>query len=183
MKNHSFLIALLTGVLSLAVWNAAAQTPDVKVVEMVSVIASGNAKLPYEFNYGRSFVLSLNLKIPNSETVKKNLISSLAEKELLDKIVFDLFSSEKQPEFVQVKFGSRVPLDIAQSILRAFDETPDIKITVALEEDVRYGGTQRVYIGSLTQRPGKPVTQDRLKSLLNPRLSLDEFHNMIQDSE
>ena len=68
--------------------------------------------------------------------------------------MFDFFSSEKQPDFVEVEFGSRVPLDIAQAIIKAFAERSDLKVTLALETvDGYHGDTQRVYIGSLVQRP------------------------------
>jgi hypothetical protein len=155
-------------------------------VETVSVWPSGNAELPARFNNGRSFVISLNVKAPNAEVLKKNLIANLKEKKLGDRVVLDWFSPDEPPEFVEAQFGSRVPLGIAQCVVKALYETPNIRATLALKEADEYiattslGGNQKVYIGGLRPRSKQAVTQETLRSLLNPGMTLSEFHDIVR---
>ena len=180
MKARWFLVAVVIGVLTSNVATATEESSDIKVVDRVKSRPSQNAQLPTEFNDGRPFVISLNLTIPGSEAMKTNLFSTLTEKKVGNKIVILFFSSKAPPEYVTLKFGSRVPLDIAQSVIKAATQTPGIRITLVLQKlDGDFGDTQRVYIGGLLQHSKRPVTQDKLDALLNDQLSLEEFHKLI----
>src|SRR5262249_656147 len=183
MKRRMLQFAVCVGLLATHLSSGADAVPEIKVAKTVTRKPSGNQQLPSEFNYGRSFVISFNQNFSRSDNLKTNLAASLAQRGVVDRVVFDFFSSKKQPDFVEVKFGSRVPLDISQSVIEALSKTSDIKITLALENvDGNFGDTQRVYIGSLTQRPQKPVTSEKLRSLLEPQLRLKQFHDIILEN-
>jgi len=184
MTKRTIRIAAAAGILAFSVCAALGRTSDIRTVKTVTVMHTVNADLPFKFNFERSFVISFNLNIPKGNTLRDSLLARFAENGLAKQVVFQFFPPTDRPEFIGLKFGIRVPLNIAQAIIKAVSESSDIKITLALQtEDGDFGNTQRVYIGSLTQRYTNPVTQDKLHSLLDPQISLDEFHKICLENE
>lgn len=172
--------ALAIGLLASLRAFAADSVVEVRLDQMVTVTATGDDQLPFKFNADRPFVISLNLSIPGYDAFKGNLVANLTAGDLAGKVVFDLFASEKPPQFVEVILGRRVPVAIAQAVIKAVGAIPGLKMTLVLEtEDNQFGGTQRIYVGSLTQKPRTPVSAEKLRSLLAPQHSPEEFHALV----
>jgi hypothetical protein len=184
MTKRTIQISAAAGILAFSVCAALGRTSDVRTVKTVTVMHTGNADLPFKFNFKSSFVISFNLNIPQGNAVKDSLLARFVENSLAEQVVFQFFSPTDRLEFIGLKFGIRVPLNIAQAVIKAVSESSDKKITLALQtEDGDFGNTQRVYIGSLTQQCTNPITQGKLQSILDPRISLDEFHKICLENE
>lgn len=181
MKRRLLLTAVVALYGALAAGNEKADDPRVKIADVVSMGPSGNPELPWAFNRNCLFVVSFNSSIPLADRVKESLFSNLGARNMLERTVFDFFSGDRPPEFIELKIGSRVPVELAQAVIQTFSDARDLPVTTSLEtEDSGHGSTQRVYIGSLIQKPRKPVTQGRFRALLRPGLSLDELHGLIR---
>lgn len=180
-------------------------TPGLKVAQLIDAQKSEGTKLPYIFKegipafilknngqftklpknkntytrIGRPFVISLNLEIPHIASIRKQLVKNLANKKLLTKVLFHVFSITEESDTIKVTIGTRIPLEISQILLKIMSQNPKLKIVLVLSSDNEYGNTQKVRIRYYSDQANKVMPRKKLLALLNPKLSLEEFHRLI----
>src|SRR5262249_14787988 len=151
--------------------------PELKSADKVELTRGDNKELEFQFNFGRTYVVALNMKLPQSDVIKKALLDMLGKKqEFRDTILFHPFAPDKVPDLVEVTIGRKVPREAVQGILTTLNGVPGLKLVLSIMvDDGSFGDTQRVYIGSLTASGKKPIAAEKLKALLNPKLTHREL--------
>jgi len=147
--------------------------------EPIMVLRTADSQLPFQFNYGASYVISINNFIPKSDIIKAFIVQQLGVKNVLDKVVFEAFGA-RPPESFKVEIGRKVPLDISQVVVQACFDNSGAPVEFSVEqEDKSFGYTQRVYIGSIGRTKGVLMTKEKLNTLLESGLTQQEFFNIL----
>jgi hypothetical protein len=154
----------------------------IKIAEMISLSVNEGQELAYRFNFERTYVIAMNTKIPNSETLKSDLLAKLAKtRRFQDEVLFHPFTPTDLPETIEIAIGSRVPVAAAQCVLLEFGDLPNFKpVLTVMRDNDSFGNTQRIYIGGLRPQGQTPISRKKLKLLLTPNLSQREFLTIIE---
>jgi hypothetical protein len=89
--------------------------------------------------------------------------------------VFEWFGP-KTPETLEIKIGSKVPVEMAQAAVRVFGRRDDIPVVISVDTvDGPYGNTQQIYIGGLVATGKPPTSRDRIDALLREGISQEDF--------
>jgi hypothetical protein len=156
-------------------------TPAFREVEQITRTSGGDSNLPRRFNFGRPFVVSLNSGIPEVKAIRKELVGILNQSRILEQVVFEWFGPSKV-ESIQIGIGNRVPVGLAQSVLRVFSRQKGIPIILDIADtDGDFGDTQRVYVGGLVKSRTKPLSKERLEALLKDGIEQREFFRIAKD--
>lgn len=159
--------------------------------ENVAVTRADDKALPARFNYGRQFLVSVNRAIPGAAALKGEIAAHIARAGALDRVLFESFGTEP-PAGVAVKIGKRVPVEIAQAVIRAVAARKDLAVTVYVYKDdtITLGGrrlffayTQRVIVGSLGENKGEPLGAGKAEALLREGITQKEFFKLLSGSE
>jgi hypothetical protein len=150
-------------------------------VEKVVIHLPAKGQEGFKFNNYRPYVISINEFLPGAKELRENLINSLAREGILQQVVFEWFG--KGPlQAIELKIGGKVPVTIAQAVLRACGSVAKIPVILTINQEDGYnqkggpyGHSQRVYVGSLMKSGRPPATPEKLQSLLKPGLSQQEF--------
>ena len=154
---------------------------EAEKVKVHTKISMDDRIISIKFNFGRPFLVSLNSGIPESKTIRTELVGILNQKGILDQVVFDWFGPSKL-ESIHIMIGNRIPVALAQSILRVFSRQGDLPINLSILDTEGFSGsTQRVYVGGLVKNKFKPLTQERIEDLLKDGLEQSEFFRIAQD--
>lgn len=155
-----------------------------KEADRIAYTRTGDSKLPFVFNYGTSFVISMNRGIPDVYVLRENLAKILIEKmepQVIDKILFDFFGKTR-PENLEIMIGSKVPLHISQAVIRVFSKHSDLPVILTINTvDGKFGNTQRVYIGGLVKTGKSPVSRETIGVLLSKSISREEFIRFVSE--
>jgi hypothetical protein len=82
----------------------------------------------------------------------------------------------KTPEAVEIKIGSKVPVEMAQAAVRVFCRREDMPVVISVDtEDGQFGNTQRIYVGGLVATGKPPTSRDRIDALLREGISQEDF--------
>jgi hypothetical protein len=177
-------LVVLTGLLVAATGRGGAEPPGLKVAETISISRTVGGEPPVQFNFACSYVISLNMKLPRADQVRKTLVETLARTGLRDHLLFNPFTPDRAPELVEVMIGSKVPVEAVRVVLREVSRVPDLKLALSvLKEDDVFGNTQRVYIGGLVPSGRRPATPEQLKALLAPDLTHQELLGLLEKAE
>ncbi len=153
-----------------------------KEADTITGKRTDDSRLPNVFNYATSFVISINRGIQDVNVLRENLAKILIEKvepQDIDKILFDFFG-ETRPETLGIMIGSRVPLKIAQAVVRVFSQQSALPITITINaDDGIFGNTQRVYIGGLVRAEKNPISLETIDILLREDISQEEFIEIV----
>jgi hypothetical protein len=150
-------------------------SPDLTEVETIMVTRTDGQLLPFRFNSGRPFVVSINSGVPGARAARGAFVSILARNRLLDKVVFEWFGP-KTPETLEIEIGSKVPVEMAQAAVRLFCRRVDMPVVISVDtEDGVFGNTQRIYIGGLVASGKPPTNRDRIDALLREGISQEDF--------
>jgi hypothetical protein len=124
-------------------------------------------QLPYRFNYGTLYVISINKSIPAIETLKEELVSLLAKEKCLEEVVFESFSSDSPSDTLVVEVGNKIPMAIIKCVVKSCLQTVAFPINFALlTENGKFGYTQRAYFGSISPSPGVSLSRDKAMAIL-----------------
>jgi hypothetical protein len=148
---------------------------DLTEVEMIASTRTPGQPLAFRFNSDRLFVVSINSGVPGARAARDTFAGILARNRLLDKVVFEWFGP-KTPEAVEIKIGSKVPVEVALAAVRVFSRREDMPVVISVEtQDGQLGNTQRVYIGGLVASGKPPTSRDRIDALLREGISQEDF--------
>lgn len=159
--------------------------------ERVVIKKVDDGKLPARFNYDRPFLISINRGVPDAPSIKGELIKLMSGDGMLDKVLFETFGSEGLTN-VEVKIGKRVPVEIAQAVIRVLSGRESLPLTVyvykddIITQDNRqhfFAYTQRIIIGSLGERKGKALNKERTEALLREGITQKEFIKLLSESK
>jgi hypothetical protein len=150
--------------------------------ENVFITSSGNRNLPNAFNGGRPYAISYNTVIPDAMNLRDELVQRMAERNLLSQVLLDPFGTDSPPEPYEVTIGSKVPIELAQCVIRVYavDGGLDIVLTASFS-DGDLAETQRIYIAGYVDTGGPAASQNLIRSLLRPGISKNEFFNLISN--
>ncbi|HEX8474111.1 MAG TPA: hypothetical protein VF666_08775 [Pyrinomonadaceae bacterium] len=164
---------------------------ELKADEAVVVTKTDDKRWPAKFNFDRRFLVSINRAIPNATAIKDELVNLLANNGTLDDILFDWFGSE-QPESVELRIGSRVPVETAQAVIKVLSRQEKLPVRVLVSEDDTlveenhryfFGYTQRITIGSLIKSKKKPLSREMMDALLREGITQKEFLKILSDAK
>jgi hypothetical protein len=186
MKYTSLGLLVLAWMLFPAHTAAGEKETAIKVVEDVTVVRGTIDGKPVAwFNDGQLYAVYLNMKLPKSGELKQSLLATLAKnKEHGDKLLFSPFApGDKAPELVEVAIGRGVPKEVVQALLGELDKRADLKLALSVvSEDGQGLATREVYIGGLVKSGKKAIAAEKLKSLLDPKLTQADFLEKLQKS-
>jgi hypothetical protein len=187
----SFLIAcavLPVAVLAASlVRTAAAQPPELPgflEAETIECTKPNSNEGKWTFNMKRSYVISINEKLPGANAARSRLVAGLHDRGQLDQFVFEWFGSDRDaPERLNLVIGENVPVGAAQAVIATFatDSTLPVYIHRRTADD-EFGHTQRVYVGSLRNRGEEPMKDEQIKALLNPVLTHDKLMELLPEA-
>jgi hypothetical protein len=150
-------------------------SPDLTEVGMIVSTRTPGQALAFRFNFGKLFVVSINSGVPGARAARDALAGILARNRLLDKVVFEWFGP-KTPETLEIEIGSKVPVEMAQAVVRVFCRREDMPVVISVDtEDGQFGNTQRIYIGGLVASGKPPTRRDRIDALLREGISQQDF--------
>ena len=161
---------------------------DLRDGEMLVVRKTGDKDLPARFSHDRAFLVSINRGVANADRIKRALVGHLRDTGRLDDFLFDWFGPEDSQS---VEVGRRVPVDVAQLVIRILSEE-NIPVIVSVNKDdtltrgdeiLFFGFTQRIAIGSLRRRKGKPLSKENIDALLTVGISQKEFMKILSESK
>jgi hypothetical protein len=145
-------------------------------VETISVSHGGGGRCPFRFNDNRCYVISVNRGTPSAEKLRANTVEELAERHVLDQVVFEWFGPSEN-EAVRLDIGSHVAVPVAQSLLTASSRLGGVPVSIQVtSSDGGVGDTQRAYVNSLLAAKKKPISEETMKLLLVPGISEEEFY-------
>lgn len=177
-KSIILIIALEIMVLAtIPAWAQSGSHDKIKEADRITYKRTDDSRLPYVFNYGTSFVILINRRIPDVNTLRENLAKILTEKQVIDKILFSWFGKTSL-ETLEIKIGSRVPLNIAQAVLKVFSRQSALPIIITI--DAKDGG-QRVLVGGLMKTGKNPMNQEKIDALLREKISQEEFMRIAKE--
>jgi hypothetical protein len=158
--------------------------------ESVNIRLADDKKLPARFNHDKLFLISVNRVIPDAAVVRDELARLLAARGVLDQILFHSFGSAK-PETVEVGIGKRVPVEVAQAVVKALAGRENLPVTVYVYKDdtisvenrrLYFAYTQRVIIGVINKPRGKPLSKEKAEALLVEGMTRERFFKLLSAS-
>ena len=183
MRFISLGLFVMAWLLSSANAPAEDKEPAIKVVEDVTVVrGTVDGKPVAWFNDGQLYAVYLNMRLPKAGELKRSFLATLAQnKEHRDKLRFSPFTPrDKAPELVEVAIGRGVPKEVVQSLLGELQKIAGLKLSLSvLSEDGQGLATREVYIGGLVRSGKKAIAVEKLKSLLDPKLTQADFLDKI----
>ena len=165
----------------------AAAMPDGAVeVKEKRMTPSNDAELPWLFAPSKPFLINISDLMPDSRAFGEYLARRLSEKKLVERVAFMWFSSTKM-EPVQVSFGEKIPVEVAQLIVKACAEKLKpgsfvFSMTAIQSTEPTYLEhiKQQVYIGGVHKPNGKePASAELVKALSIEGLTQKEFIELL----
>ncbi|MBN1605397.1 MAG: hypothetical protein JW940_02130 [Polyangiaceae bacterium] len=131
---------------------------------------------PIVFNDKRCYAISINRGTPSAEKLRAGTVEDLAARHVLEQVVFEWFGPTES-DAVQLDIGRDVPVAVAQSLLTASSRLRGVPVSVEVTtRDGGVGDTQRVYVNSLVAARKKPISELKMRALLVPGISEEEFY-------
>ena len=111
----------------------------------------------------------------------KDLHEILKKYKCYDTILFDWFGGNSgQPETIEILIGEKIPIEMAQAVIKVFSSQKDIPIILSRSgPDTDYA--QSVIIGSLDLSGNKPLSKKKIKNLLKSNLTQQKFMEYISE--
>ena len=129
------------------------------------------------FNEGRQYAISVNQGLPNAKASRAKLIAALGEQKQLNQVVFG-WLGKKQPTRLNLWVGNKVPVEVAVVVAAYATDTKLPVYIILMTEDEQLNHTHCVYIG-LVDSDIDPVTPEKIKVLLKPGLTAEQFAKLL----
>ena len=140
-------------------------------------ITEVNGKI--SFNEGRQYAIAVNKHFPNAKEAKGKMESALGKQKLLDQIVFKWFGKEP-PTKLNLLVGNKVPVEMAQAVVAAYAARYEVPVYITMmTEDEELDHTRCVYVGAVVDSDIDPVTPEKIKELLKPGLTAEQFAKLL----
>jgi hypothetical protein len=162
---------------------ASDQQPDPpELLEVETIMLDDGPVGKPSFNGGRPYVISINEYLPAAKATRSRLVARLHDSEQLDRFVFEWFGKYPMTR-LNLGIGKGFPVEAAQAILATYASDSALLVYLyRMDADDGFGNTHRAYVGGLVDRAKEPLKPERLKALLNPLLTRDEFMKLIPES-
>lgn len=129
--------------------------------------------------------VDINSNIPGAEKITKVIKNTFVCRKIDNSVDLTSHPFGCQAETrINVCFGSKVSLAVDRAILEALYDVKDVEIVVDVaREDEGCNHTKRIYVGACTTSGQKPLTKEKWKALLDPKLSHEAFLELIEKDD